>query len=90
MISYFIILKNQIFVYTYNKTYLKLHSQHLYISHYEDILIKLTLFIALCCGTSIVYLFVYQIKNLENNLTTVEHIIVKNREKSPFNCGSTK
>jgi hypothetical protein len=42
-------------------------------------------------GFSIGYLFVYQINNLKNNLTTVEEMITtKVKEKSPFDRGSFK
>jgi hypothetical protein len=46
--------------------------------------------VAFGIGMSVAYLFVYQLKNMEKNLTTAEHYILKDRDYSPFDHGDIR
>jgi ABC-type lipoprotein release transport system permease subunit len=48
------------------------------------------MFVGIIVGTSVAYLFTYQIENLKRNITTVEHYILKDRHKSPFDSGKSR
>ena len=90
MISYLIVLKNNVQIQKHSEPFIVVDSSILYISYQEDLLFKVTIFFSFVIGMSVVYLFAYQVKNMEKNLTTVEHCIIKDRDYSPFDTGCIK
>jgi hypothetical protein len=90
MISYFVVFKNIVLVHQFPKPFVVMDSHIIYISYLEDLFFKYTPFLSMFVGMSVVYLFAYQIKNMEKNLTTVEHYIIKDRDFSPFDTGSIR
>ena len=61
------------------------------VSDVENLWIILAIFTGIVMGGAIGYLFVYQILNINKNLTTVEEMITsKIRGEPPFDTKSTK
>lgn len=90
LISYFIVLRDCVFVDDAAQVDPLIALSKIYISDWEHTLFKTMGIAALVVGTSVVYLFAYQVKNLEKNITTVEHQIVKDRDYSPFDSGCVR
>lgn len=87
LISYFIVFKDSVIINDSAQLDPLIDSQKMYISNWTHLLFQISGFAALVVGMSVVYLFAYQVKNLEKNITTVEHQIVGDRDYSPFDSG---
>lgn len=90
LVTYFIVLKDALLVDDSERQFSLLPSTRAAVSSWEHLLFWTTGLASVAVGMSVVYLFAYQVKNLEKNLTTVEHQTVKDRDFSPFDSGSVK
>ena len=90
LFSYFVVLKNNVIVSDSIIDFRLIDEHKLYISSIENVIFKVTTYVTMIIGFSIAYLFAYQIKNMEKNITTVEHAIIKDRDYSPFDSGYIK
>ena len=89
-LSYALILRHKVIIGNSNSALLDVASESVHLSYWLHVLFLLIPVGGLGVGMSVVNLFVYQLKNVEKNLTTAEHFILKDRDFSPFDHGDIR